>query len=161
MPTPPKRLENTRKHWTNQEKDARLKAESGMKRASRVQIRAPEWLDVDARKIFERLKRKLRRVDLLDNLDAELLAVYCDAQAHYQKVSKLIHQADVDNPIDDETVKEAQAWARLIAGLAEKLGLSPNARARLAKKKAEKEPPDEFEQLLDEANDPSNWQDER
>lgn len=157
MPTPPKRLENTSKHWTNREIAAREKAERELKRSARMNLRAPVWLSEDGLKIWNTIKRKLRKVELLDSLDAELLAVYCDAQAHYQQLSIKIHSAE--NAVDDELIKQAQSWARLISSYAEKLGLSPNARARLAKKKAEAEPLDEFEQLLNEANDPANWQD--
>jgi P27 family predicted phage terminase small subunit len=145
------------KHLTNRELETRAKAEKGLARKTRVSLRAPDWLSPEARKIWDGLKRKLRKVDLLDNLDAELLAVYCDAQAQYQALSKRISLGGTLNEATgelweqapDELVKQAQSWARLIAGYAEKLGLSPQARARLAKKKAEAEPVDEFEALLD------------
>jgi len=152
MPTPPKRLENTSKHWTNQERAARADAERNMKNPARVVLRAPAWLGEDALKIWATLKRKLRKVDLLDSLDTDLLAIYCDAQAHYQAISRNLHDAEASNPNVDEMIKEAQAWARLISSYAEKLGLSPNARARLAKKKAEEAPADEMEQILNEAS---------
>jgi len=157
MPTPPKRLENTTKHWTNREREARLRAEIGVQRGTRVQIRAPKWLSSEARKIFEATKKKIKSLELLDNVDADLLAVYCDAQVHYQEMTRQIHAAENGQPIDDEIIKQAQSWARLISAYAEKLGLTPNARARLAKKRAEKRPLDEFEQLLEEANDTDNW----
>jgi P27 family predicted phage terminase small subunit len=148
MPTPPKRLENTSKHWTNKEITARQKAERVLKRKTRVTLRMPGWLGEEARRIWASTRRKLRKIELLDNLDADLLAVYCDAQARYQALSKKISQEE--SPVDDELVKQMQSWARLIASYAEKLGLSPNARARLAKKKAEKEPLDPMAQLLGE-----------
>jgi P27 family predicted phage terminase small subunit len=151
MPTPPKRLENQTKHLTNREKAARERAERGLARVTRVQLRAPHWMGPEARQVWDGIKRKLRKLELLDNLDADLLAVYCDAQAHYQALSASIHRGD--NPVDDELVKQAQSWARLISGYAEKLGLSPNARTRLAKKRAEKEPLDAMEQLLGEVSD--------
>lgn len=151
MPTPPKRLDNTSKHWTNRERKARRDAESGMQNSSRVVLRAPAWLSDDALKIWTSLKRKLRKVDLLDSLDTDLLAIYCDAQAHYQSISKKLHDGAAGVQDIDEMVKEAQAWARLISAYAEKLGLSPNARARLAKKKAEEAPLDDMEQILSEA----------
>lgn len=150
MPTPPKRLDNTSKHWTNQEKESRARAEQSLKRTARVTLRMPAWLGEDARKVWNGVKRKLRGIDLLDNLDADLLAIYCDAVAHYQTVSRKIH---ADAALDDELVKQAQAWARLASAYAEKLGLSPNSRARLAKKRAQTEPPDELEQLLNDVHD--------
>lgn len=146
MPTPPKRLENTRKHWTNQEIAARERAEQGLQRSTRVVLRAPAWLNDDARRVWDGVKRKLRGIDLLDNLDTELLAIYCDAVAQYQVIVQ-------NKPLSDEQTKQAQSWARLVASYAEKLGLSPNSRARLAKKKAEREAPDEMAQLLDDVSE--------
>lgn len=150
MPTPPKSLENTTKHWTTRELDARDRAERGLKRSTRVTLRTPAWLSDTAREVWDDVRRKLHHIELLDNLDTELLAIYCDAVAHYREISIRIHADDV---LDDDLVKQAQAWARLISSYAEKLGLSPNSRARLAKKKAERELPDELTQLLDEVSD--------
>lgn len=150
MPTPPKRLDNTRKHWTAQEITARERAEQGLRRTSRVTLRAPAWLSDDARKVWDSVKRKLRGIELLDNLDADMLAIYCDAVAQYQAITKKLQEPSINN---DEQVKQAQSWARLVASYAEKLGLSPNSRARLAKKKAEQEPQDELARLLDDVSE--------
>ena len=117
VPTPPKRLENTTKHWTNREREARLRAEIGMQRGARVQIRAPKWLSKEARKVFEQTKKKIKSLELLDNLDADLLAVYCDAQVHYQEMAMRIHAAAVNQPVDDEMVKQAQSWAKRLSSL--------------------------------------------
>jgi hypothetical protein len=44
---------------------------------------------------------------------------------------------DDGNPIaSEEDIRACQAWARLLASLGDKLGLTPTARARLARKKA-------------------------
>ena len=150
MPTPPKRLENTRKHWTNREIEAREQAEQGLRRSTRVVLRAPAWLSDEARQVWDSVRRKLRGIDLLDSLDTEMLAIYCDAVAQYQKASKEIGKPSIDQ---DELIKQAQSWARLVSSYAEKLGLSPNSRARLAKKKAEREAPDEMAQLLDDVSE--------
>jgi len=150
MPTPVKRSGNIRKHWTNAEKAARNRAEGALSRQKRVSLRAPKWLDAEARAIFMETKRRLKGLELLDNVDAELLGIYCDAVAKYRAGSRLIsHARQIGSMTNDEDVKNCQSWARLVAGYAEKLGLTPNARARLAKKKAESEPVDELEMMLD------------
>lgn len=123
------------KHYTRAEVDARRVAADGLKR-ERVSLRVPDWLGNDARKVWYSIKDKLRGIDLLDNLDTEMLAIYCDAVTHYRESSKLLH--DPKQAATDDDVKSAQAWARIVSAYAEKLGLSPNARARLAKKKADK-----------------------
>jgi P27 family predicted phage terminase small subunit len=146
MPTPPKRLENTSKHWTNREIEARERAEQGLRRSKRVVLKAPDWLSDDARKVWDSVRRKLRGIELLDSLDTDMLAIYCDAVAQYRNIVKL-------GVLNDDLAKQAQAWARLTASYAEKLGLTPNSRARLAKKKAESEPVDELAQLLDDVSE--------
>lgn len=123
------------KHWTRAEVEARQAAEAGARRMS-VNLRVPEWLGEEARKVWRSIVRKLDGIELLDNLDADMLAIYCDAMVHYRQASKVIGMPDRDNP--EEDVKAAQSWARIVSAYAEKLGLSPNARARLAKKKVEK-----------------------
>jgi phage terminase small subunit len=92
-----------------------------------------------------------------------MLGIYCDAVAKYRQVSKRIDGVDgEDGKPTDETIKEAQAWARLVATYADKLGLSPSARARLAKKRAERAPVDPMEALLNDVRDfVNNDQDNR
>ena len=135
MSTPHKTTKNMRKHMTKAERSAREAAEERMERRSRVMIRAPRWLGEEARKVFESTKKRMRGLNLLDNADADLLALYSDA------VVKYIHEPDV---------RDKQAWSRIALSYAEKLGISPAARARLAKKAAEQAPADDLELLFDE-----------
>ena len=155
MPTPLKTSENIRKHLTNAEKAARLRAEGSLSRGTRVQLRCPKWLNEDARKIFHETKRRVKGLELLDNADVELLGIYCDEVAKYIAASKHLADRDKDGILvatkDDR--EDCRSWGRLVAGYAEKLGLTPTARARLAKRKAEQEPPDDLEQLLDDVKD--------
>lgn len=148
MPTPVKRSGNIRKHLTNAEKAARNRAEGALSRQGRVSLRCPKWLDAEARGIFMETKRRLRGMELLDNADAEMLGIYCDAVAKYRATSKLVTPT-----ADKDTIAGCQSWARLVASYGEKLGLTPNARARLAKKKAEGAQVDEMEQLLDDVTE--------
>lgn len=138
------------KHWTRTEVESRQKAEESTARRKRPTLKPPDWLSVDALEVWKDLKKKLRDVDLLDNLDTELLAIYCDAVVHYRDSSKALNMTDEEGKSlsTDERVKATQAWARIISGYAEKLGLSPAGRARLAKKKADKTV-DEFAKEFD------------
>jgi phage terminase small subunit len=77
----------------------------------------------------------------LDNIDTENLALYCDVCAKYKSLS--------ENATTIEDIKALQAWGRLQTSLAEKLGFTPAARARLAKKDAEKPPKDPFANVFD------------
>lgn len=159
MPTPHKKLANQRKHLTKAERAARQAAEHGLERETRVYLRCPDWLGEDARKVWKETVRRARALELLDTIDTELLAIYADTVARYRESSKLLAlRTDDGAPVaTDEQVKQAQAWARIITTYAEKLGLSPAARARLARKRAVEQPPDDLEQLLSEAADAENW----
>ena len=121
------------KHWTKAEVEARRAAAEETQRDTRAYLKAPDWLTEEAKQVWESTRRKLRGIELLDNLDTELLAIYCDAVAKYREASKNM------DPESSDSIKAVQAWARIISVYADKLGLSPAGRARLAKKKAEKE----------------------
>lgn len=137
MPTPVTRNRDPKregKHWTQEELAARQTAEEELEREKRAYLRAPEWLSEDARAIWDETKAKLKGIQLLDNLDTAMLALYCDAVANYRQTSARIAQGN--NSAD--TIKELQAWARLVISFSDKLGFTPGGRARLAKKKTEK-----------------------
>jgi P27 family predicted phage terminase small subunit len=155
MPTPPKTLDNMKKHLTVAEREARQAAEGTVTRHNRPQMRCPKWLDEDSREIFETTKKRLRGLQLLDSADVELLAIYSDAAAKYREASKRLMLVDKDGVMvsDKDDIAACQSWARLVAAYAEKLGLTPTARARLAKRKAEREPLDPLDELLNDVTD--------
>ena len=131
------------KHYTVAEVEARQDAQELARRKSRVRLKPPAWLSEDALKVWKEIVRKLKGIELLDKLDAELLAVYCDAIVHYRECAAQmgmpIHREDGEPPAPiDDLIKAMQAWARIVVSYAEKLGLTPGGRARLAKRKAEK-----------------------
>lgn len=138
MPTPHKTTDNMRKHLTKSERVARESAEKAYQRKHRTVIKAPAWLDEDELKVFDATKRRMRGLNLLDNVDADMLGLYSKAVVRAHK---------------EEDVQDQQAWFRIVASYAEKLGISPAARARLAKKAAEQAAPDDLEQLLDEVSE--------
>lgn len=143
-----------RKHLTKAEKTARESTQSAQRRNSRVTLRMPDWLSPEAVEVWKNLKRKLKDIDLLDNTDADLLAVYCDAYAHYQAASAVLVKArTVKSMLTKDDITACQSWARLLSSLGEKLGLTPTGKARLARKKAKVQEPDELEQLLDDVED--------
>lgn len=126
------------KHWTAEEVAARESAAEGMKRDNPVRMRVPDWLSDEARKVWYTVVRRSKGLDLYDTLDTESLAVYCDAVIKYRDLSR------VREPSFD-TIKAYQAQARIIAQYADKLGLTPQSRARLVKKRAD--------EILDEFGD--------
>ena len=142
MPTPhvtSDQMENGGKNWTKAELESRRKAEESMRRST-VRLIKPKWLSDDAIKVWNRTRKLAADIGIIDNLDAEMLAVYCDMIVKYGRLSEKIAKSE---GIDQDNEKLMQAYARLIAQYADKLGFTPAARARLAKKKAE-EPVDGF-----------------
>ena len=128
------------KHWTAAEIAARKQAEAGTQRKSAVVMRVPKWLSKEAKQTWRKVIKDAAGLELFDNLDTEMLAIYCDAVAKYQSASEELAKA---YSVDQE--KALQAWARLVSQYADKLGMTPTARARLVKRKAD--------EILDEFGD--------
>jgi len=129
------------KHWTKAEVEARRAEAESLSREKPARMYTPKWLDDDARRVWRATIRRLRGLELIDSLDTDLLALYCDAVSKYKRISAAEQLTDDDH-------KALQAWARLILSYADKLGLSPNGRARLAKRRAEQQV-DQFAEAFD------------
>lgn len=123
------------KHWTAAEVDARQRAADKLKRTKPVKLTPPDWLSKDARSVWNDKIAQVRGLkaanELLDKLDTELLAVFCDAYVQYRDTAQKKNKKPED-------FRDLQAWSRIVKDYAEKLGFTPNARARLVKKLADK-----------------------
>ena len=150
MPKPVKVLDNISKHLTRSERDARAAAEGSVRRETSSRIRVPARLSPAARVIFVETRRRLRGLEILDGSDTNALALYSDILAKFQTMSKEIDASDYPDP---DLIKLCQAWLPKIQGYEDRLGLNPSARARLARKKAAREPADKLAQLLDDVTD--------
>jgi phage terminase small subunit len=134
------------KHWTEKEIDARQQAADELSRKDGAVITPPLWLNDEALELW---KKKLAEIaglnagnELLDALDSEILALYCDAVVLYRKISQKKRLK-----LDDH--KLMQTYMLRIGGYAERLGFTPGARARLVKKRADGKEPDEFGKMFD------------
>ena len=133
------------KHWTAGQVAARAEAAEKLKRKKAAELVPPDWLSDSARAVWVRKIEEVAGLNaanvLLDVLDSEMLAIFCHAYVQYQNTA-----TSADRP--EEWVKELQAWSRILKDYAEKLGFTPNARARLVKKLAD-EAPDKFGKKFD------------
>jgi phage terminase small subunit len=133
------------KHWTAAQVSARQEAAEKLKRKKQATLVPPAWLSPKACEVWERKLEEVAGLKaanvLLDVLDTEMLAIYCDAYVQYQITTSV-------SPKTSDTIKELQAWSRIVANYAEKLGFTPNARARLVKKMAD-DSPDKFGKKFD------------
>jgi phage terminase small subunit len=129
------------KHWTKAEIDARQNAAKEFKREGKPMMRVPDWLRDEGRKIWRKIIKDSRGLDLYDILDTQTLAIYCDALAKYQEMAQ-----KATPTIND--LKVMQSLARIIFQYADKLGLTPQSRSRLIKRRAD-EIEDEFGKVFD------------
>jgi phage terminase small subunit len=129
------------KHWTQKEKAAREAAANEFTRKDDSKILPPIWLSKPALELWNKKIAEIAGLnageELLDALDSEILALFCDAVVMYKKIStkKCLK-------VDDH--KLMQTYMLRILGYSERLGFTPGARARLVKKRADGNKPDEF-----------------
>lgn len=155
MPTPPKAVENMTKNLTSEERERREQAEEGVlpDRGREVLLERPAIMakNAAAGRYWKKVLARMEGLVILDDLDSDALGVYCVMMARYEAQCKLL--ALVSNQLkeakgDSEAVSEAvskldtvsgkmQSLERNILQYAEKLGLTPSGRVRLAQKRAE------------------------
>ena len=154
MPTPAKALDNMSKNLTDEERQLREEAEAGVMpdrgREARLEKPAIMARNAAAGRYWRKVLGRMDGLVILDDLDSDALGVYCVMMARYEVQCKLLAQAarslkDAgDNP---EAVADAAARLDAVSGkmqslernilqYAEKLGLTPSGRVRLAQKRA-------------------------
>ena len=155
MPTPVKALDNMSKNLTEEERQLRQEAEEGVipdrGRESRMEKPAIMVKNAAAGRYWKKVLERMDGLVILDDLDSDALGVYCVMMARYETQCKLFSLAAKqlkDAKDDPETVAEAvskldtasgkmQSLERNILQYAEKLGLTPSGRVRLAQKRAQ------------------------
>lgn len=133
------------KHWTKKEVEARQRAAAKMTRPKKKSLKMPTWLDDEAKAVWKKTIRDMKEFDVLDKVDEDVLATYCDAVARHKELSDVISEKGytIHNAsgtlVEAPWVKTQLSYARLIVQYSDKLGLNANARARLARKIAQEE----------------------
>ena len=155
MPTPPKALDSMTKNLTQEERQRREQAENGVipDRGREVLLERPAIMtkNASAGRYWKKVLARMEGLVILDDLDSDALGVYCVMMARYEQQCKLL--AGISKQLkaaggDAEAVSEAvskldavsgkmQSLERNILQYAEKLGLTPSGRIRLAQKRAE------------------------
>ena len=155
MPTPPKALDNMNKKLTDEERQLREQAEQGVipdrGRESRMERPALMTKNAAAGRYWKKVLERMDGLVILDDLDSDALGVYCVMLARYETQCKVLSQTIrqlKDAKDDPEAVTDAvskldtvsgkmQSLERNILQYAEKLGLTPSGRVRLAQKRAQ------------------------
>lgn len=140
MPTPRKTTKLTRKHMSKNERLERELAENQHK-LPRDGLDPPEWLDLEARKEFTRVVAEAAKIDLLDNLDLSVLAVYADAWSNYIALHDLIQkQGNVIEVVGSQgnrtpkvnpALTAQEMYVKRIMSASAKLGLATTDRLKL------------------------------
>lgn len=155
MPTPPKALDSMSKNLTSEERAVREQAEEGIlpDRGRESNLEKPTMMvrNAAAGRYWKKVLARMEGLVILDDLDSDTLGVYCMMMARYEtqckllsEVSKKLKESTNDPVAAAETVSrldavsgKMQSLERNILQYAEKLGLTPSGRIRLAQKRAE------------------------
>ena len=134
------------KHWTKSQVSEREETALEFERKDEAKIKSPIWLSKDALVIWNKKIGEIAGLsggsELLDALDSEMLALYCDGIVRYKKLSQKKRLT-----VDDHRIM--QTYMRRILDYSERLGFTPDARARLVKKRADGPGKDEFGEKFD------------
>ena len=138
MPTNVVSIANSRKHLTPGEIEARKQAEQSMQR-KQVRLRMPQYVRENelAASYWKRTVQMMKDITLLDDLDSDILAAYCHISARLELLTKMLNANIADGGLCEDIIKRIEASERNRLSYAEKLGLTPSGRVRLAKTRAE------------------------
>ena len=152
MGTPVKRIENQSKHLTKDEIAARQSAEAGVipDRDREPDLeKPPRALGAAACRYWRDIVGRMDGLSILDDLDREMLGVYCQMLARRDKMHHVLDRlltAAAKADLKDETPAQTDkldslsgkiaALERTLLQYADKLGLTPQGRVRLAQKRA-------------------------
>ena len=153
MPKPAKPLENIDKHLTAEEIAARERAEAEVLPSRSLDPEKPPRSlsgDNPARRYWRAILNKMRGFAILDELDADTLAVYCSMLSRRDAMNalcvKLVVEAG-DKKLDsdarlalmdraDGLSSRLQTHEKTLLSYAKELGLTPTGRVQLARKRA-------------------------
>ena len=141
MPTPVKTMDAMSKNLTRDQKDARSEAEASViPDRGEVTLKKPTWLTGKGKKYWDSILERMEGTSILDDLDTEMLAIYCaQLQERDALQADLVAARKADEP-DMELIltltKQFNAKDAKIRDFASELGCTPSGRVRLAQKRS-------------------------
>ena len=151
MPANVKRSENLEKHQTKAEIQARQAAEAAILPDRAGSPKPPRTLNKDpaAKRYWKSSLERMEGLAILDDLDGEMLAVYCAAlarrdsrhtrcrtlMAEMEQTAAPGERLELVNKLDT-ILSKLQAHEKILLSFADKLGMTPEARVRLARRRA-------------------------
>lgn len=120
-------------------KEARKEQEKKIK-LERDQLHAPAWLNDEAAEEFERVVAEAGQIELLDNLDLGILAIYANAWSAYMDIAQKIERTGYtmeresrEGPyqVVHPLLSAQEKYAKQIMQCSTKLGLATTDRLKL------------------------------
>lgn len=130
-------------------KPTKLKLLHGEKRPSRINYAepqpeagapdAPEWLDPEARAVWDHIVAGLEPTGVLCRVDRDSLAVYCEAVVHHRRAAELVDRTGPlikgrgkDALVKNPAMQIVRDNAAIVRAFAQEFGLTPAARTQLS-----------------------------
>lgn len=139
MARPRKVMELSKGKISKEERENRMKQEK-QNRLEREQLAAPDWLSQFAQLEFNRVVDEAGKIDLLDNLDLGILAIYANAYSSYRDITEQIKETGYlgqrETRYDSYHVvhpllKAQELYVKQIMQCSSKLGLATTDRLKL------------------------------
>ena len=141
MPTPAKTMDAMSKNLTRDQRDARSEAEASViPDRGEVTLKKPAWLTGRGKKYWDSILARMVGTSILDDLDTEMLAIYCAQLQERDALQADLAKARKEDEPDMELVltltKQINAKDAKIRDFASELGCTPSGRVRLAQKRS-------------------------
>ena len=140
----------TKKHLTKQEIKDRTRIEGKLK-IDREGLTVPGWLqdDLIAHNEFVRVVNEVDKIDILDNLDLSILAMYCKAYSSYVECTEIVDRTGYTvNTKSGKTISPyvtaQNKYAEQILKCSSKLGLSTTDRLKLVVPQTDEGPENKY-----------------
>lgn len=150
MAKPRMSANTTKKHLTKQEIKDRTRIEGKLK-IDREGLTVPGWLqdDLIAHNEFVRVVNEVDKIDILDNLDLSILAMYCKAYSSYVECTEIVDRTGYTvNTKSGKTISPyvtaQNKYAEQILKCSSKLGLSTTDRLKLVVPQADEGPENKY-----------------
>lgn len=171
MPNPSKPItvliQTKKPHMSNAEIEQRRKNEEALQ-TDADKVNPPKWLSEEAKKVFRKIVKELKKVKLVTNLDVNSLAIYADNVVKYAeyekeltKLNQLLDEAEEIEDVAEKVKVKAQIHKTIVNYITKKLqigdtirkysvefGLTAQSRARLAIPREKKEEKSEEEVMF-------------
>jgi P27 family predicted phage terminase small subunit len=150
----PKLLSQSKKHYTNEEKEQKQNVENAMDDLQPIQKSPPNWLSKTAKTEYNRIYPLLQELPI-KSLDLAMVSTYCQAYADYQEANRMLSKTDTVEYTERgsklspwHTVKRDSF--NIMNSIAPKLGLTIDGRLKILPPKKEEKPEDEFGEMLND-----------